>query len=183
MQVSSPSPQTFAQRYPLERYTTRRNAMRFALLAALSAVVAESAVATYRMLAPMETRVFGFNLLVGNVPNVRALLAKQGYLQDATGRLYLLAATDNRIIAVYWKCPFLAHHCTLPPPSSALAGDIQCPCCGSLFDGKTGNLIHGPATRPLDYFPISVEHGNVVVHTGTLLTRQHTSRDQETALY
>jgi len=183
MQIPSPSPHPFAQRYSLERYTTRRKAMRIALFAALGAVVAESAVATYRMLAPMEARAFGFNILVGNVPNVRALLAKQGYLRDTTGRFYLLTAPDNHIIAVYWKCPFLSHHCTLPPPSPALAGNIQCPCCGSLFDGKTGDLIHGPATRPLDYFPTSVEHGNVVVRTGTLLTRQHISRDQEAALY
>lgn len=42
-------------------------------------------------------------------------------------------------------------------------GNLRCPCHGSLFDTATGNVLHGPALRPLDAIPVHIDGGSVVL--------------------
>jgi len=154
----------------------RRKFVRNAFLALVGAFTATSAIATYRMLYPTKVTGFGTKVVAGSITDVRATLATQRYVRNPEGRFYLLPAADNGVIAAYWRCVHLG--CTVPPPNPALNGNIQCPCHGSLYDGRTGGLIHGPATHPLDYFPVTLENGNVVVDTGTVIVRQEVHPDQ-----
>ncbi len=180
MQASSQLPQTRDRLPVLEHQTSRRKFTRYGLMAVLGAFTAVSAVATYKTMYPNKIVGFGVKVNAGTVQDVKTLLAGQKFVRNSEGRFYLLPATDDSAIAVYWKCVHLG--CTVPAPSAALEGNIQCPCHGSLYNGKTGDLIHGPATHPLDYFPITVENGAVIVDTSKVTTRQAYSPDQTTKL-
>jgi cytochrome b6-f complex iron-sulfur subunit len=159
---------------------SRRTFIRYALFTLVGAFTATSAVATYQLLYPTKETGFGAKVAAGSVEEIKALLAHQKYVRNASGHFYLLPATEDGAIAVYWKCVHLG--CTVPAPNPDLAANIQCPCHGSLYNGKTGDLIHGPATRPLDYFPVTVENGAVIVDTGKVITRQTFAPDQATKL-
>ena len=36
---------------------------------------------------------------------------------------------------------------------------VTCPCHGSQFDVKTGEVVHGPAQRPVSSYAVRVENG------------------------
>ncbi len=181
MQTSSQIDHT-RQRLPmLDQHISRRRFTRYALFGLLGAFTATSAVATYKMLYPNKVTGFGAKVAAGTVSDVKTLLASQKYVRSSQGHFYLLPTTEpDHAIAAYWRCVHLG--CTVPPPNPALEGNIQCPCHGSLYNGLTGALIHGPATRPLDYFPMTVENGNVTVDTGKIITRQDYDPSQATKL-
>jgi Rieske Fe-S protein len=40
-----------------------------------------------------------------------------------------------------------------------------------VYDAQTGIAISGPALRPLDYMPITITNGNIVVNTAKIMTR------------
>lgn len=44
----------------------------------------------------------------------------------------------------------------------ASGGQAQCPCHGSLFDARTGQVIQGPAPTPLPTVAVRLLHGQVV---------------------
>jgi cytochrome b6-f complex iron-sulfur subunit len=160
---------------------SRRKFTRNSLFTLLGAFVATSAVATYRMLYPTKVTGFGTKVAAGTVQDIQTQLTNQKFVRNSEGRFYILPGDAGGQIAVYWRCVHLG--CTVPAPSPALDGNIQCPCHGSLYNGKTGALIHGPATHPLDYFPMSVEGGSVTVDTGKVISRQDYSPDQLTKIF
>ncbi len=180
MQVSSQVPQARDRLPVLERQTSRRRVTRYGLFALLGAFTATSAVATYRMLYPTKVVGFGSKVNAGTVQDVKTLLAGQKYVRNSEGRFYILPAAADSAIAVYWRCVHLG--CTVPAPSPALFGNIQGPCQGLLYNGLTGALIPGPAKHPLDYFPMSIENGSVIVDTGKVITRQDYEPSQATKL-
>lgn len=161
--------------------TSRRRFTRYALFTLLGAFTATSALATVKALYPTKITGFGTKIAVGAVAEVKAALATQGYVRSPVGRFYLLP-TDrpDAAIAVYWKCKHLG--CTVPPPSAEAGGKIECPCHNSWYDGRTGALLKGPATHPLDYMPISIVDGNVVVDTAKVTTRDRFMPGQATPL-
>lgn len=182
MQTSTSAPHARRDQLPaLGRPISRRKFTRNSLFALLGAFLATSAVATYRMLYPTKVTGFGTKVNAGTVQDVENQLNSQKYVRNSEGRFYILPGTDQGQIAVYWRCVHLG--CTVPAPNPALGGNIQCPCHGSFYNGQTGALIHGPATHPLDYFPMSVENGSVIVDTGKVITRQDFSPDQLTKLF
>jgi cytochrome b6-f complex iron-sulfur subunit len=76
------------------------------------------------------------------------------------GRFYLARLEDGGFLALSSKCTHLG--CTVPWVEKELK--FACPCHGSAFD-ITGNVIHSPAPRPLDIYPISIENNVVKVDT------------------
>jgi Rieske Fe-S protein len=48
--------------------------------------------------------------------------------------------------------------CTVRPDGNQLV----CPCHGSVFDARTGNVVQGPAPTPLPEIPVTVSKGEVV---------------------
>jgi cytochrome b6-f complex iron-sulfur subunit len=58
--------------------------------------------------------------------------------------------------------------CTHQGCEASVSGDeVACPCHGSVFDSD-GNVVNGPAAKPLQHFAVSVDAtGNITVHGGT----------------
>lgn len=164
----------------LEQRASRRTFTRNGLFALLGAFLATSAVGTVKMLYPNRVLGFGAKVTAGTAKEIMQQLQVNKFVRNNEGRFYILPATADSAIAVYWKCVHLG--CTVPAPSPALEGNIQCPCHGSLYKGNNGDLIHGPATRPLDYMPITIDNGNVVVDTGKVTTRTSFEDNQATKL-
>ncbi len=93
------------------------------------------------------------------------------------GKFYVTRVPEG-FFALWWKCPHLG--CTVPwkdadpamggpPDGGDLAftdhGRFNCPCHGSIYN-RYGQIIQGPAPRPMDRFPLRIENGKILVDTG-----------------
>jgi cytochrome b6-f complex iron-sulfur subunit len=90
------------------------------------------------------------------------------------GRFYILNAeaegdAPGGLLALYQKCPHLG--CTIPyRPEFTFEqrqGWFRCPCHGSTYTKEAGIRVYGPAPRPMDVFPLTVNDDlSVTVQTG-----------------
>ena len=91
------------------------------------------------------------------------------------GRFYLVRLEDGGFLALSSKCTHLG--CTVPWLERERK--FTCPCHGSAFD-ITGEVIHSPAPRPLDIYPVSIENNLVKVDTSKPLKRSEFRAEQVT---
>jgi cytochrome b6-f complex iron-sulfur subunit len=124
----------------------------------------------------LEEGSFGGKVNIGTLAEVLTSLkdpkVKPDESQKNKGRFYL-ARTDDGIIALYRKCVHLG--CVVPWNDSE--DQFHCPCHGSLYNRK-GEVLGGPAPRPLDYFKITEDAGSLIVDTGKVLQRSVYNADQ-----
>ncbi len=90
------------------------------------------------------------------------------------GHFYISRLDDGGYLALWQRCTHLG--CTVPWRSDEK--QFHCPCHSSLFNTK-GEVIGGPAPRPLDIFPIELVDGNLVVDTGNPMARDKFDPSQE----
>jgi cytochrome b6-f complex iron-sulfur subunit len=123
---------------------------------------------------PKRLGAFGGTVVAGQVTDFQVGDVKQ--VRD--GKFYLTRVPEG-FMALYWKCPHLG--CTVPwapqdpampgpPDGGDLAytdkGRFKCPCHGSIYN-RYGQIIQGPAPRPMDHFPIKFDStGRISVDTG-----------------
>ncbi|WP_272701270.1 QcrA and Rieske domain-containing protein [Desulfovibrio sp. Fe33] len=74
------------------------------------------------------------------------------------GRFYLARLPDGGFLALSRTCTHLG--CSVPWDEEK--GAFVCPCHGSSFS-LTGEVVTGPAPRPLDTYPVRIENGMVKV--------------------
>ncbi len=91
------------------------------------------------------------------------------------GHFYISRLEDGSVLALWQRCTHLG--CTVPYRKDE--HQFHCPCHSSLFNAK-GEVIGGPAPRPLDIFPIEVVDGNLVVDTGHPISRDKFDPSQTT---
>ncbi len=112
----------------------------------------------------LEAGAFGGKVNIGALADITKTLADTKAEPDQefvnSGRFYL-TRTDDGILALYRKCVHLG--CVVP--WNHAEDQFHCPCHGSLYNRK-GEVQGGPAPRPLDIFPITLESGNLMVDTG-----------------
>ena len=82
------------------------------------------------------------------------------------GRFYL-SRVDEGFLALWQRCTHLG--CTVPWEEEA--GEFLCPCHSSAFN-TYGEVLSGPAPRPLDLFPIEIRDGEIFVDTGQVIERK-----------
>jgi cytochrome b6-f complex iron-sulfur subunit len=82
------------------------------------------------------------------------------------GQFYLTCLEDGGFLAISRKCTHLG--CTVPWVEDDKC--FACPCHGSSFD-ITGNVLHAPAPRALDLFPVTIENNVVKVDTARRVKR------------
>ena len=106
---------------------------------------------------------FGSKVIAG-----RAKEFKNGsvsYVQE--GRFYVSRLDDGGFLAIWQRCTHLG--CTVPYRKDLK--QFMCPCHSSVFNTK-GEVIGGPAPRPMDIFPITITDGQLVVDTSNPIARE-----------
>ncbi len=79
---------------------------------------------------------------------------------DAEGHDLLIANLDGTYYAIGNVCTHMGCHLS----QGRIDGqNVICPCHGSTFDLKTGNLVKGPARKPEPSYPVKVEAEEIIV--------------------
>ncbi len=91
------------------------------------------------------------------------------------GRFYLSHIEGSGMIAIWHRCTHLG--CTVPWRQAE--NIFHCPCHSSIFN-STGEVISGPAPRPLDIFPIEIIDDEIYVDTGVPVARDRFDPSQAT---
>lgn len=150
----------------------RRRFLGWAFGAAIIGLFGQAGTALLQFLKPrVEPGTFGGKVVAGQV----------GEFQPGTvshvpkGRFYISRLENGGMLAIWQRCTHLG--CTVPWREDE--HQFHCPCHSSLFNTK-GEVIGGPAPRPLDLFPMNIVDGEVVVDTGTPVAREKFDLSQET---
>ncbi len=125
---------------------------------------------------------FGTKVSIASVEEARAMpVGTVAYFPE---QRFYLSRVESGFLALSRKCTHVG--CVLPwladdPSEDDLAakGRFNCPCHGGIFD-RYGVVHAGPPPRPLDIFPISIEGGELVVDTGTVIQRSDFNESQVT---
>ncbi|HEY8546947.1 MAG TPA: Rieske 2Fe-2S domain-containing protein [Acidimicrobiales bacterium] len=140
--------------------------------------------AVLAFLWPSSSGGFGSEITVGSLEDVLADIDEgNGFAYYPEGRMWVtrypeealpaaeqvyspaeLAGMENGVVALYQKCPHLG--CRVPQCETSQW--FECPCHGSQYN-QVGEKKGGPAPRGMDRFAMSVNGGNLVVDTGTVI--------------
>jgi cytochrome b6-f complex iron-sulfur subunit len=154
---------------------TRRQFLGIAWAASLAGLFFQAGWALLRFFQPRASSgafgAFGGRVNAGDpaefkVGSVRHILA---------GRFYVSHIEGAGLLALYQRCTHLG--CTVPWRQDE--GIFHCPCHSSLFN-TAGEVLGGPAPRPLDVFAIEVVDGKVVVDTSRPIERSRFDPSQGT---
>ncbi len=125
---------------------------------------------------------FGTKVKIASVEE--ALAMPVGTVMSFTEQRFYLSRVEDGFLALYRKCTHVG--CVVPwvgddPSEDGLAstGRFNCPCHGAIFD-RYGMVHAGPAPRPLDIFPITIEGDELVVDTGDIIERTGFDKSQVT---
>jgi cytochrome b6-f complex iron-sulfur subunit len=147
--------------------STRRGMLAFLGWGTMALVGLQGLVAFLVFFWPRKTGTFGSRISVGAPSDFQVGDVK--YFVD--GKFYL-SRLDEGFMALYQKCPHVG--CTVPwRPDFELQGIrglFRCPCHGSTYL-RNGQIIFGPAPRPMDYMKISNEGGRLIVDTSQIKKR------------
>lgn len=142
----------------------RREFLGFAWVASIIGLFGQTGVALFRFFKPrIEPGLFGTKVVAGLVDEFQP--GTVNHVQK--GHFFVSRLEDGGFLALWHRCTHLG--CTVPWREDK--GHFHCPCHSSIFD-TTGEVISGPAPRPLDLFPVEIRDGEVMVDTGQPIQRQ-----------
>ena len=150
---------------------SRRQFLGLAWLTSLAVFVGETFVALFKFVQPVTASGFGALINAGSVDSFE--LGSVTLIQK--GRFFIHRLDDGSFLALWQRCTHLG--CIIP--WSVEEDQFHCPCHGSLYS-KVGVVKGGPAPRPMDYFPVTIEDGEVFVDTGSPTERKDFNPDQTT---
>ncbi len=161
----------------------RRQALRLGLGAGALGLLGEMTGLSAAFFRPLREEEFGGKVEAGTIDEIVAHFRERDDepLLATRPRYYLLHPPDG-LLAVFRRCPHLGCTYRFEPSED----QFHCPCHASVFDKRTGVVLGGPATRPLDLFPVAIVEGVVVVDTdpreGHLIRRSRYEPGQATPL-
>ena len=145
------------------RPISRREFLGWAWGLSLVGLFGQAGAALFQFLKPRaEPGGFGSKVLAG-APDEFAP-GSVSYVRQ--GRFYIARLEDGGVLALWQRCTHLG--CTVPWREDE--GQFHCPCHSSLFN-RQGEVTGGPAPRPLDLFPVSLQDGQLLVDTGKPIER------------
>lgn len=150
---------------------SRRQFLGFAWLTTAAVFGGEVLAALFKYIQPVAAGGFGGIVKAGTLeefPPGSVTLVK-------AGRFYLSRLDDGSFLALWQRCTHLG--CSVPWVEDET--QFHCPCHGSLYS-KVGEVQGGPAPRPLDYFPVTIEGGEVFVNTEEAIERKAFDPSQTT---
>jgi Rieske Fe-S protein len=109
--------------------------------------------------------------IAGNVED----FAISSVTADRVNKYFLIRSEDGGFLALSLTCSHLG--CSVLWEEGKK--QFICPCHSSSFD-KHGIVINSPAPRPLDYFPVSINSGKVMIDTGQKIKRKKFEKNQVT---
>jgi cytochrome b6-f complex iron-sulfur subunit len=138
----------------------------------LIGLIGQAGWAMFSFLKPrIEAGTFGSKVVAGQVDEF--LPGTVSHVQK--GRFYVSRLEDGGFLALWQRCTHLG--CTVP--WSEATNHFNCPCHSSLFT-PAGEIISGPAPRPMDLFPIEIVDDIIVVDTNNPIRRNEFNPDQVT---
>lgn len=163
------------------RRVRRRLALRWGTWGLLGGLVSQVGLSlSLGFLWPRKTSAFGSVIRVRDAASMQI-----GAVQSVRAGKFYVARVPEGFLALWWKCPHLG--CTVPWKESeplaskegpapivddgfATQGRFECPCHSSTYN-RYGQIVYGPAPRPMDRFPVQVEGPDLLVNTGRPITR------------
>jgi len=149
---------------------SRRQFLGIAWGGTLALLAGQALIALLNFLRPVSDGGFGGQIFAGKIEE----FAIHSVNHVMAGRFYVVR-TEDGVLALWQKCTHLG--CAVP--WVAEENQFHCPCHGSLFN-EVGEVIGGPAPRPLDTFPVTIKSGEVWVDTSTPSERSHFDSSQIT---
>ena len=106
---------------------------------------------------------FGSEVVAGNLEEFEP--GSVNYVQK--GGFYIVRREDGGVLALWQRCTHLG--CSVPWREDE--NQFNCPCHSSFFN-RQGEVTGGPAPRPMDLFPVSLQDNKLVVDTSQPIQRQ-----------
>ncbi len=144
-----------SDRKPTLSSLSRRSFLGIAWGGSLAVLLGQAVIALLNYLRPVASGGFGGQVYAGKVEE----FAINSVNRILAGRFFIVRSPEG-FLALWQKCTHLG--CAVPWVEEE--GQFHCPCHGSLFD-RNGEVLGGPAPRPLDTFPVTVRSGEVWVDT------------------
>ena len=153
--------------------TSRRWMFRWLGWSAVGVLIGQWTLGFISFFTPKRLGVFGSTIAAGAVGDYVVGDVKV----FRAGKCYVVRVPEG-FLALWWKCPHLG--CTVPwlpndpaeggPPDGgdrafATKGHFKCPCHQSTYN-RYGQIVFGPAPRPMSQFPLRVDNGKIIVETG-----------------
>lgn len=146
----------------------RREFLVFGWVSSLAVLFGQAGVAFIQFFKPrIASGAFGTRILAGRVEEF--LPGTVSHIQS--GRFFISRTEDGGYLALWHRCTHLG--CTVPWREDEQR--FHCPCHSSIFD-LVGEVISGPAPRPMDIFPITLVNGELLVDTGKPIERQQAAQ-------
>ena len=159
---------------------SRRDFFRRSLLVSLAVFGAQFGGATLAFLWPNLKGGFGSLINAGPLADIKAEIQDTGQpAYNGTGRFYIVpyagspsgdidytaeGVTQEGVMPLYQRCVHLG--CRVPFCNSSKW--FECPCHGSKYN-EAGEYQLGPAPRGMDRFKMTIDAGNVMVDTSTVV--------------
>ena len=152
---------------------SRRSFLRSAVAGSIGAWLASLGGAVGYFFWPQKAGAFGGKIVAGRVEDFPV-----GSMTAVRDGKFYIAHVPEGLLAIYWRCTHLG--CTTPwagdeefqlPSGERLQGIFHCPCHGAIYT-PTGQVVAGPAPRPLDLMELTIDGGKVVVDTGKITQRE-----------
>jgi len=151
---------------------SRREFLTWAWAASLVGLFGQASGALLKFFKPrIEPGAFGTKVIAGQVDEFAP--GTVNHIQQ--GRFFISRLEDGSFLALWHRCTHLG--CTIPWREEE--GRFNCPCHSSIFN-TVGEVVSGPAPRPMDLFPIQIEEGQLIVDTSSPIQRDRFDPSQST---